>query len=87
MTLSKLSKEITVTKTGTTGAVTATLSNTGVATVEVSGNKLTITAVKTGSVTITVKVAVDSKYNAPTNKTIAVTCKVAYINGLFFNVK
>ncbi len=76
LTSSEMSKEITVTKTGTTGAVTATSSNTDVATVTVSGNKITITAVKTGSATITVKVAGDSNYNAPANKTIAVTCKV-----------
>ncbi len=76
LTSSALNKEITVTKTGTTGAVTASSSNTDVATVAVSGNKITITAVKTGSATITVKVAGDSNYNAPANKTIAVTCKV-----------
>ena len=76
LTSSELSKEVTVTKTGTTGAVTATSSNTSVATVSVSGNKITITAVKTGSATITVKVAGDSNYNAPANKTIAVTCKL-----------
>lgn len=76
LTSSALTKQITVTKTGTTGAVTATSSNTGVATVSVSGNTITITAVKTGSATITVKVAGDSNYNAPANKTISVTCKV-----------
>ncbi len=76
LTSSEMSKEITVTKMGTTGAITATSSNTDVANVTVSGNKITITAVKTGSATITVKVAGDSNYNAPANKTIAVTCKV-----------
>lgn len=76
LTNSALTKQITVTKTGTTGAVSATSSNTGVATVAVSGNTVTITAVKTGSATITVKVAGDNDHNAPANKTISVTCKV-----------
>lgn len=76
LTSSALTKQITVTKTGTTGAVSATSSNTSVATVSVSGNTITITAVKSGSATITVKVAGDSNYNAPANKTIAVTCKL-----------
>lgn len=76
LTSSEMSKEITVTKTGTTGAVTATSSNTDVATVSVSGNKITITAVKTGSATITVKVAGDSNYNAPANKTISVAVQL-----------
>lgn len=73
---SSLSKAVTVTKTGTTGVVTATSSNSSVATVAVSSNTITITAVKSGSATITVKVAEDSNYNAPANKTIAVTCDV-----------
>lgn len=72
-----LTKAITVTKSGTTGAVSATSSATGIATVSVSGNTVTITAVKTGSATITVKVAGDSNHNAPSNKTIAVTVKMA----------
>lgn len=57
------------------GAITATSDNTGVATVSVSGDKLTISSVNdtTGSATITVKVAAGTNHTAPSNKTISVT--------------
>ncbi len=63
---------ITVTRAGT-GAITASSSNTNVATVTVSGNTVTVTAKTGGSVTVTVSVAGDGNYNAPANKTCAVT--------------
>lgn len=63
---------IAVTRAGT-GAITASSSNTNVATVSVSGNTVTVTAKAGGSVTVTVSVAADGNYNAPANKTCAVT--------------
>lgn len=65
---------VTVTRLGD-GAITATSDNTGVATVSVSGDKLTISSVNdtTGSATITVKVAAGTNHTAPSNKTISVT--------------
>lgn len=86
---------ITVTRYGT-GAITATSSNTDIATVSVSGNVVTVSSVNdtTGSATITIKVAADSNYTAPANKTCAVTASfkptantsatsgVSYTNGL-----
>ena len=71
---SNLTKEITVTRAGD-GAITASSSNTGVATVTVSGTKITIAHVNqtSGSATITVKVAAGTNHTAPADKTIAVT--------------
>lgn len=67
-------KTVTVTRSGD-GAITAQSSNTSVATVSVSGTTITINSVNdtTGTATITVKVAASDNYNAPANKTIAVT--------------
>lgn len=68
------SKTVTVTRSGS-GAITAESSDTDIATVSVSGTTLTISSVNdtTGTATITVKVAASDNYNAPANKTIAVT--------------
>lgn len=68
------STTVNVTRSGD-GAITATSDNTDVATVSVSGTTLTIKSVNdtTGTATITVKVAASDNYNAPANKTIAVT--------------
>lgn len=68
---STLSGTVTVTRPGN-GAITATSSNTGIATVSVSGNTLTINHVNqtTGTATITVKVAADTNYTAPADKSI-----------------
>ena len=70
MTLNKaaMSGEITVTRAGD-GAISATSSNTNVATVSVSGNKVTVTGKAYGSVTITVKVAEGTNHTAPGSKT------------------
>ena len=73
---SNLTKTVTVTRAGD-GTITATSNNTGVATVSVSGNTITISHVNktTGSATITVKVAAGTNHTAPSNKTIAVTAQ------------
>lgn len=65
---------ITVTRAGD-GVISATSNNTKVATVSVSGNKITVNNVKqsNGSATITVKVAAGTNYTAPANKTCSVT--------------
>lgn len=73
---SNLTKTVTVTRAGD-GTITATSNNTGVATVSVSGNTITISHVNktTGSATITVKVAAGTNHTAPSNKTISVTAQ------------
>lgn len=63
---------ITVDRSGD-GAISAKSSNTGVATVSVSGNIVTVTAAGKGSATITVSVGAGTNYTAPANKTCAVT--------------
>lgn len=70
------SATVTVTRAGD-GAITAESSDTSVATVSVSGTTLTIKSVndKTGTATITVKVAAGTNHNAPSNKTIAVSAE------------
>ena len=71
-----LTAEVTVTRPGD-GAITASSSNTSVATVTVSGNKVTIKHVNqtTGTATITIKVAAGTNHNAPANKTVSVTAQ------------
>ena len=71
-----LTAEVTVTRPGD-GAITASSSNTGVATVSVSGNKVTIKHVNqtTGTATITIKVAAGTNHTAPADKTVAVTAQ------------
>lgn len=65
---------ITVTRAGD-GVISATSNNTKVATVSVSGNKITVNNVNqsNGSATITVKVAAGTNHTAPSNKTCSVT--------------
>ena len=67
-------KTITVTRAGD-GAITASSSNTAVATVSVSGNIVTVTGKANGSAVITVKVAAGTNHTAPANKTCEVTVK------------
>ena len=62
----------TVTRAGD-GAISATSSNTGVATVSVSGNTVTVTKVGQGSATITISVAEGTIHTAPASKTCTVT--------------
>lgn len=73
---SHLTADVTVTRPGD-GAITASSSDTGVATVSVSGNKVTINHVNqtTGTATVTIKVAADTNYTAPADKTVAVTAQ------------
>jgi len=68
------SATIAVTRAGD-GAISATSSNTSVATVSVSGTTVTVNSVNNtnGSATITVKVAAGTNYNAPADKTCSVT--------------
>ena len=75
------SKTITVTRSGT-GAISAQSSAPDVASVSVSGNKITVTGHENGDVTVTVKVAADSNYNAPAAKTCSVTVSFAQIYGV-----
>ena len=65
------STTITVTRAGD-GAISAISNATGVATVSVSGNTVTVTGKAYGSATITVKVAEGTNHTAPANKTCAV---------------
>lgn len=69
---STTSKVITVTRAGT-GAISAQSSAPTIASVSVSGNKVTVTGLANGSATITISVAADTNYNAPANKTCSVT--------------
>ena len=71
---------IAVTKAGD-GAISATSSNTGIATVQVSGNNVVVTGVAPGSATITVKVAEGTNHLAPSNKTCAITVEAPKIYG------
>lgn len=75
------SKTITVTRSGT-GAISAESSAPDVASVSVSGNKITVTGHENGDVTVTVNVAADSNYNAPAAKTCSVTVSFAQIYGV-----
>ncbi len=63
---------ITVTRAGN-GAITATSGATGVATVSVSGNTITVTAKGHGTAKITVKVAEGTNHTAPANKTCTIS--------------
>ena len=73
---SALTAAVTVTRPGN-GAITASSSDTGVATVSVSGNTVTISHVNqtTGTATVTIKVAAGTNHTAPADKTVAVTAQ------------
>lgn len=66
----------TVTRAGD-GKITVESSDTSVATVSLSGTTVTVSSVndKTGTATITVKVAAGTNHTAPSNKTCAVSCE------------
>lgn len=72
------SATFTITRSGD-GAITVESSNTTVATVSLSGTTVTVNSVndKTGTATITVKVAADTNHNAPANKTVSVSAEFA----------
>ena len=83
---SKLSDTVTVTRPGD-GAISATSSDTSVATASVSGSVVTISHVnqKTGTATVTIKVAAGTNHNAPANKTVAVTAQFMPAKGNALN--
>lgn len=81
LTSSELSKNITVTRSGD-GVVSATSSNTAIATVSVSGTIVTVTAKESGTATITVKVAQGTNHNAPSDKTCSVSVQLSVIYGV-----
>lgn len=56
------------------GTISVVSSDSTIASVSVSGTKITVTGKKTGNVTITVSVAQGTNHNAPENKTCAVSC-------------
>ena len=68
--------QITVTRPGD-GAISAVSNNTGIVTVSVSGNVITVNNVNqtSGDTTITVKVAAGTNYTAPANKTVTVNAE------------
>ena len=70
----------TFTVSGNTGSITASSSNTKVATVTVSGNTVTVKSVGAGSATITVKSASNTNYNEKT-ATYSVTVKYQTFTG------
>ena len=65
-----------------TGSISAWSSNTGVATVSVSGNTVTVKSVGVGSATITVKSASNTNYNEKTTS-YSVTVKYSTFTGNF----
>ena len=71
ITTSKKSDTITITRAGT-GAISASSSDTGKATVSVSGNVITVKGVKSGSCVVTINVAADTNYTAPAAQTVSV---------------
>ena len=70
------STTFTITRAGD-GVITVESSDTTVATVSLSGTTVTVSSVndKTGTATITVKVAAGTNHTAPSNKTCAVSCE------------
>lgn len=74
----------TVTRSGD-GAISASSSNTSVATVSVSGTTVTAKAVANGTAIITVKVAEGTNHLAPADKTISVTVAYPNVFGVCWN--
>ena len=70
------STTFTVTRAGD-GKITVESSDTSVATVFLNGTTVTVSSVndKTGTATVTVKVAAGTNHNAPSNKTCSVSCE------------
>lgn len=70
--------KITVTRAGN-GTITAESSNTGIVTVSVSGNEVTVNNVNqtSGSATVTIKVSAGTNHTAPGNKTCKITTSFA----------
>lgn len=70
--VSKMSDTITVTRAGN-GTISAVSNATGVASVSVSGNVVTVTGKAKGSATVTVSVAAGTNHTAPASKTCSVS--------------
>lgn len=72
--------KITVTRAGN-GTITAESSNTGIVTVSVSGNEVTVNNVNrtSGSATVTIKVSAGTNHTAPRNKTCEITAAFALV--------
>ena len=84
LTDSKRTGSITVTRAGD-GAITAESNATGVATVSVSGNIVTVTGQAAGSAVITIKVAAGTNHTAPANKTVSVAVEFPQVFGVRWN--
>lgn len=84
LTAASKSQTFTVTRLGD-GAITATSSNTAVATTSVNGNVVTVTGLKDGSATITVKVAAGTNHTAPANKTVPVSVAMSDVFGVMWS--
>ena len=80
------SATFTITRSGD-GAITVESSDTTVATVSLSGTTVTVNSVndKTGTATITVKVAAGTNHNAPANKTVSVSAEFLPAMGTALN--
>lgn len=63
LTADQTSGTVTVTRLGT-GAITAQVTDTSVASAQVSGNQVTVTGLETGTTTVTVSAAADDNYTA-----------------------
>ena len=78
---------ISVTRAGD-GAISATSSNTGVATAQISGSNVVVTGKGEGSATITVKVAEGTNHLSPSNKTVNISVvKPTVANSTWDNIK
>lgn len=75
LTEDSLTGDVDVTRAGD-GAVSASSNNTSVATVNVSGTKITVTGKANGSATITVNVAAGANHTAPSSKTFTVKVSI-----------
>lgn len=75
ITNNKKSDTITITREGT-GAISASSSDTQVATTSVRGNVVTVTGVKSGNCVITINVAADTNHTAPASQTVNVSVNV-----------
>lgn len=80
------SATFTITRAGD-GAITVESNDTTVATVSLSGTTVTVNSVndKTGTATITVKVAAGTNHNAPANKTVSVSAEFLPAEGTALN--
>ena len=75
ITTNKKSDTITITREGT-GAISASSSDTQVATTSVSGNVITVTGVKSGNCVVTINVAEDTNHTSPASQTVNVSASL-----------